>query len=63
MSKQDNRRPPYHDIVVIGASAGGLEALERLLADLPNALTAAIFVVLHLGTTSYLAGILDRTWR
>jgi two-component system chemotaxis response regulator CheB len=35
------------DIVVIGASAGGVMALKRLFAILPVGLTAAIGVVLH----------------
>lgn len=35
------------DIVVIGASAGGIEALQQLLGGLPADLDAAIFVVLH----------------
>src|SRR5690348_13367531 len=48
------------DVVVIGASAGGLEPLQRVLADLPPDLAAAIFVVLHMGATSYLADILAR---
>lgn len=37
----------HHDIVVIGASAGGLELLLDLAAELPANLPAAIFVVLH----------------
>ena len=37
-----------HDIVVIGASAGGVEALMTLARALPADLPAAIFVVLHL---------------
>jgi two-component system, chemotaxis family, protein-glutamate methylesterase/glutaminase len=37
------------DIVVIGASAGGTPALQRLLAALPRDLPAALFVVLHIG--------------
>jgi two-component system chemotaxis response regulator CheB len=36
------------DIVVIGASAGGMEALQRLVCALPAGLPAAVFVVWHL---------------
>jgi two-component system chemotaxis response regulator CheB len=36
-----------HDIVVIGASAGGVEALKVLVSLLPADLDAAIFIVLH----------------
>ena len=35
------------DIVVIGASAGGLELLLDLVAELPVKLPASLFVVLH----------------
>jgi two-component system chemotaxis response regulator CheB len=37
-----------HDIVVIGASAGGVEALMELVAGLPANLRAAVFIVIHL---------------
>ena len=37
------------DIIVIGASAGGVEALSMLVAGLPTGLPAAVFVVLHIG--------------
>jgi two-component system, chemotaxis family, protein-glutamate methylesterase/glutaminase len=47
-------------IIVVGASAGGVEALKRLATDLPFGLAAAVFVVLHVGQTSYLPEILDR---
>src|SRR5512139_750431 len=49
------------DIVVIGASAGGVEALSTLVAALPNGLSAAVFVVIHIGKTrSALPEILSR---
>ena len=35
-------------IVVIGASAGGLSALTRLIASLPADFSAAVFVVQHM---------------
>lgn len=37
-----------HDIVVIGASAGGVEALRALARALPGDVPAALFVVLHI---------------
>jgi two-component system, chemotaxis family, protein-glutamate methylesterase/glutaminase len=37
------------DIIVIGASAGGVQALTTLVAELPSNLPAAVFVVLHIG--------------
>jgi two-component system chemotaxis response regulator CheB len=37
-----------HDIVVIGASAGGVEAITTVLAGLPRGLRVAILVVLHI---------------
>ncbi len=36
-----------HDIVVIGASAGGVELLLDLAGELPHDLPASIFVVIH----------------
>jgi two-component system, chemotaxis family, protein-glutamate methylesterase/glutaminase len=49
------------DTIVIGASSGGLQPLQRLLAELPGDLQAAVFVVLHVGATSHLAEILNHT--
>jgi two-component system, chemotaxis family, protein-glutamate methylesterase/glutaminase len=37
-----------HDILVIGASAGGVEALKRIAAGLPRDLAAAIMITMHL---------------
>ncbi len=51
---------PLHDTVVIGASAGGLQVLQRILRDLPADLPARLFVVQHVGQSSRLAPILDR---
>ncbi|WP_437581829.1 chemotaxis protein CheB [Sorangium sp. So ce887] len=56
---------PGHDIITIGASAGGVEALIALIGGLPSDLPAALFVVLHLPPTarSMLPQILERTTR
>src|SRR4051794_2863019 len=51
--------PATRDIVVIGASAGGVEALQHLVRDLPADLPAAVFIVLHVGASSHLAALLD----
>ncbi|HKT40687.1 MAG TPA: chemotaxis protein CheB, partial [Ktedonobacterales bacterium] len=50
------------DIVVIGASAGGVEALTTFVANLPDHLPAALFVVVHIPAeaSSTLAQILSR---
>jgi two-component system chemotaxis response regulator CheB len=50
------------DIVVVGASAGGMDALEKLVAGLPADLPAAVVVVWHLspGIKSVLPSVLSR---
>jgi two-component system, chemotaxis family, protein-glutamate methylesterase/glutaminase len=50
------------DIIVVGASAGGIEALQKLAAGLPRELPAAVFVVWHLspGVKSALPEVLSR---
>lgn len=52
-----------HDIIVIGLSAGGIEPLLQLVADLPSDLPAALFVVHHFPahSISALPSILART--
>ncbi len=54
-----------HDTIVIGASAGGVQALTTLVKNLPENLPAAVFIVLHIpaDSTSLLPGILSRDSR
>jgi two-component system, chemotaxis family, protein-glutamate methylesterase/glutaminase len=53
---------PNRDIIVIGTSAGGVEALTQLVKRLPADLPAAIFVAIHFPaqSTSVLPAILTR---
>lgn len=53
---------PGHDIIVIGASAGGVEAVSALAKAFPAELDAAVFIVLHFPAngTSVLPAILNR---
>lgn len=50
------------DIIVIGSSAGGVDALSRLCAALPADLPAAVFIAQHLSPSarSVLPQLLDR---
>lgn len=53
---------PGHDIIVVGASAGGMEALIEVVAPLPRDLPAALFIVIHFPASgkSMLPEILNR---
>jgi len=50
------------DVVALGASAGGVEALQAVVGGLPASFPAAVLIVLHVAQagTSVLADILDR---
>jgi two-component system chemotaxis response regulator CheB len=43
---------PGHDIIVMGASSGGIQALIEVVSGLPKNLPAALFVVLHVPARS-----------
>jgi two-component system chemotaxis response regulator CheB len=51
------------DIIVIGASAGGIEAVATIMSRLPRDLAASVFVVVHIPpfAPSHLPGILTRS--
>jgi two-component system chemotaxis response regulator CheB len=53
------------DTIVIGASAGGVQAISTLVADLPSDLPAAVLIVLHIpaDVPSLLPDILSRDAR
>src|SRR5262245_31054055 len=70
LSRRSRRRMPFNvdglkrDVIVIGASAGGVMALTELFAALPAGLPATIGVVLHRGTSpGELAHVLGRRSR
>jgi two-component system chemotaxis response regulator CheB len=46
------QRDSHGKIVVIGASLGGVRALQRIAADLPASFPAPVLIVLHIGANS-----------
>ncbi len=55
-------RAPQFDVVAVGASAGGIEALHVVVSSLPASFPAAVFIVQHMDPRhkSLLAGLLGR---
>jgi two-component system chemotaxis response regulator CheB len=53
---------PTKDIIVVGASVGGIDALRTIVGGLPKDFPAAVFIVLHTAPEApgILADILDR---
>src|SRR5205809_6714271 len=51
------------DIIVIGTSAGGMDALDTLIGQLPTDIPCAIFVVQHLAPQNTGAALLSRLGR
>ena len=46
------------DIVVVGASAGGMEALQKLVSRLPPDFPGSLFVVWHLAPGKKRQGVI-----
>lgn len=55
---QAEQQQPGHDLIVIGTSTGGVEALAELTRGLPAGLPAAVCVVMH--TSAQGSGLLPR---
>jgi two-component system chemotaxis response regulator CheB len=53
----------HRNVVVVGASAGGLEALDTLVGGLPTDLPASIFVIQHMAPQNSGIALLQRLGR
>ena len=62
MSRHETSNGDGRNIIVIGASAGGVQVLQELMRGLPEDFPAAVFVVVHTSASSpgILPEILDR---
>ena len=62
MSRHESSNGDGRNIVVVGASAGGVQVLQELMRGLPGDFPAAVFVVVHTSASSpgILPQILDR---
>src|SRR5919202_4706815 len=63
MTPSEQASPTASDLVVVGSSAGGIEALQVLLGNLPSDFPAPLVIAQHLDPhrPSGLAAILQRT--
>src|SRR4051812_22433809 len=63
VARYSPRGRAHRDVVVVGGSAGAIEAMKAMLAGLPRDLDAAVLVVVHIPPTSpaHLAEILQRS--
>ena len=52
-----------HRVIVIGTSAGGSEALDDLIGQLPSDIPASIFIVQHVAAEASADALLDRLCR
>ncbi|HUR67128.1 MAG TPA: chemotaxis protein CheB, partial [Chitinophagaceae bacterium] len=57
----DKKTPPY--LICIGASAGGVNAVMEIVAQLPPKLNAAVFILLHISTTTISELLVERMRR
>ena len=62
--EKEMRKQVHRDIIVIGGSAGAMEALRQVLHKLPANIAATLFVTLHIPSDfpSILPELLSKGW-